>query len=178
MAACLIPGVLSAVTTFCQGEPAPPDNERRAMPALMKFLHLLAAIVWLGGISFMLLALRPAAAQLLEPPQRLPLIAQVLQRFFALVWTSIALLLLTGLTLLMPAGMKNAPTGWHLMLGLGLVMFALFGHLYFGPFRRLKQAVSASHWPEGGRRVGQIATLAAINLVLGILAIGAVLFII
>lgn len=146
------------------------------MPALMKFLHVLAAIAWLGGISFMLFALRPAAAEQLKPPQRLPLIAQTLHRFFALVWITIAILLLTGLTMLLGVGMKNAPIGWHLMFGIGLLMSALFGHLYFGPFRRLKRAVSASDWPEGGRNVGQIATLALINLVLGVLAIGAVLF--
>lgn len=146
------------------------------MHALMKFLHLAAAIVWLGGISFMLFALRAAAAEQLAPPQRLPLIAQVLQRFFVLVWMSIAVLLLTGLAMLLPVGMKNAPTGWHLMFGLGLLMFALFGHLYFGPFRRLKHAVAAADWPEGGRRVGQIATLATANLALGALAIAAVIF--
>lgn len=73
---------------------------------------------------------------------------------------------------------KCACRSWHAMLGIGLVMFALFGHLYFGPFRRLKQAVSASNWPEGGRRVGQIATLALVNLVLGVLAIAAVFFMI
>ena len=148
------------------------------MYALMNFLHLLAAIVWLGGVSFVLIALRPAAAALLLPPQRLPLIAQALSRFFVLVWLSIGVLLLTGLPMLLSAGMKGAPIGWHLMLGIGLVMFALFGHLYFGPFRRLKQAVSASDWPEGGRRVGQIAILALINLVLGALAIAAVLFLV
>jgi uncharacterized membrane protein len=146
------------------------------MPALIKFLHLLAAIAWLGGISFMLFALRPAAADVLTPQQRLPLMAQALQRFFALVWASIIVLLLTGLAMLLAVGMKNAPAGWHAMLGIGLVMFALFGHLYFGPFRRLKQAVSASDWPEGGRRAGQIVFLALVNLVLGALAIGAVIF--
>src|SRR4051812_23464220 len=120
------------------------------MHALMKFLHLAAAIAWLGGISFMLFALRPALAEQLPPPQRLPLIVQVLRRFFVAVWISIAVLLLTGLTMLLAVGMKSAPTGWHLMFGLGLLMFALFGHLYFGPFRRLKQAVAAADWPEGG----------------------------
>lgn len=147
------------------------------MPALMKFLHIAAAITWLGGVSFMLLALRPAAA-LLAPPQRLPLIAQVLRRFFLLVWPAIAILLVTGLVMMLRVGMKNAPLGWHLMFGIGLLMFALFGHLYFGPFRRLKLAVSASNWPEGGRRLGQIATLASINLALGALGIGAVLFLV
>lgn len=146
------------------------------MHALMKFLHIAAAIAWLGGISFMLLALRPAAAELLAPPQRLPLIAQVLRRFFALVWPAIAILLVSGLAMLLAVGMKSAPRGWHLMFGIGLVMFALFGHLYFGPFRRLKLAVAAGNWPEGGKRVGQIATLAMVNLALGAVAIAAVIF--
>lgn len=126
----------------------------------------------------MLFALRPAAAELLAPPQRLPLIAQTLQRFFKLVWVTIVVLLLSGLAMLMGVGMKNAPAGWHAMLGIGLVMFALFGHLYFGPFRRLRQAVSAADWPEGGRRVKQIATLATVNLALGVLAIAAVFFLV
>ena len=145
------------------------------MNALMKFLHIAAAIAWLGGVSFMLFALRPAAGAL-APPQRLPLIAGVLQRFFMLVWASIVVLLVTGLAMLLRVGMKNAPIGWHVMFGISIVMFALFGHLYFGPFRRLKLAVAAADWPEGGRRVGQIATLASVNLILGTVAIAAVIF--
>ena len=147
------------------------------MPNLMKFLHLMSAIVWLGGASFMLFALRPATGQL-APEQRLPFIKDVLGRFFALVWVTIGLLLLTGLAMLLAVGMKNAPVGWHLMLGLGTLMFLLFGHLYFGPFRRLKLAVAASDWPEGGRRVGQIAALAGVNLALGVIAIAAVIFLV
>jgi uncharacterized membrane protein len=146
------------------------------MHALMKFLHLAGAIIWLGGVVFMLFALRPAAAEQLQPPQRLPLITSVLRKFFAGVWTSIGFLLVTGLVMLLGTGMKNAPLGWHLMFGIGLLMFAIFGHLYFGPFRRLKLAVAASDWPEGGRRVGQIASLALVNLVLGAVAIAAVIF--
>jgi uncharacterized membrane protein len=148
------------------------------MNALMKFLHIASAIVWLGGISFMLFAFRPAAAAQLAPPQRLPLIAAVLGKFFPWVWLTVVALLLTGLGMMLGVGMKNAPMGWHLMFGLGLLMFALFGHLYFGPFRRLKLAIVAGDWPEGGRRVGQIATLAGINLVLGALAIAAVIFLV
>ena len=148
------------------------------MTALMKFLHLAAAIVWLGGMVFMLFSLRPSAAEVLGPPQRLALIAQVLRRFFLGAWLAVAVLLMTGLVMLLGVGMKNAPVGWHLMLGIGVLMFALYGHLYFGPFRRLKLAVSASDWPEGGRRVGQIAKLATANLVLGALAIAAVIFLV
>ena len=40
-------------------------------------LHLLAAVIWVGGMFFAYMALRPAAASLLEPPLRLPLWSQV-----------------------------------------------------------------------------------------------------
>ena len=143
------------------------------MNSLMNFLHVSAAIVWLGGVSFMLFALRPAAMDL-PPPQRLPLMALVLKRFFRLVWVCIGLLLATGLVMLLSVGMKQAPVGWHLMLGIGLLMFAVFGHLYFGPFRRLRAAVEAADWPLAGQKLGQIAKLAQLNLVLGALAIAAV----
>jgi uncharacterized membrane protein len=152
-----------------------PIDERFAVYALMKFLHIAAAIVWLGGVVFMLFALRPAVGQL-PPPQRLPLVAQALGNFFRRVWEGIAILLVSGLYMLLTVGMKNAPPGWHVMLFIGLVMFALFGHLYFVPFKRLKLAVAAADWPEGGRHVAQIATLAQINLALGAIAIGAVVF--
>ena len=36
-------------------------------------LHLLSAVIWVGGMFFAYMVLRPAAATLLEPPQRLPL---------------------------------------------------------------------------------------------------------
>ena len=143
------------------------------MNNLMNFIHVSAAIVWLGGVSFMLFALRPAAMDL-PPPQRLPLMTQVLRRFFRLVWASIGLLLATGLVMLLGVGMKQAPVGWHLMLGIGLLMFAVFGHLYFGPFRRLSAAVEAADWPQAGQKLGQIAKLAQLNLALGALAIAAV----
>jgi uncharacterized membrane protein len=93
-----------------------------------------------------------------------------------LVWLSIAALLITGTGMLMAVGMKAAPIGWHVMLGIGLLMFALFGHVYFGPFKRLKLAVAASDWPEAGRRLGQIQAIVKTNFVLGWLAIAAVLF--
>ncbi len=146
------------------------------MSTLLKFFHLAAAIFWLGGIGFMLYALRPSALTL-QPPVRLPLMAAVLSRFFVIVWVSIAVLLLTGTGMLTAAGMKGAPIGWHLMTGIGILMFLIFGHLYFGPYRRLKIAITAADWPEGGRRMRQIAMLASVNFILGWLAIAAVLMV-
>lgn len=145
--------------------------------ALSKLLHLSAAIVWLGGMTFMLMTLRPVAGAQLQPPQRAPLLVAVMGRFFSLVWLSIAVLLLTGVGMLMTVEMKAAPLGWHLMLGIGVLMFAIFGHLYFGPFRRAKLAIATSDWPEAGRRLGQIQKMVQINFALGWLAVACVLLV-
>jgi len=145
------------------------------MRNLILFFHLAAAILWMGGMAFMVLALRGPAATLLQPPDRLKLLAAVLGRFFAVVAASIAVLLATGAWLMVAAGPGRAPAGWHAMAALGIVMMLVFGHIFFSPYRRLKAAVAAGDWPEGGRRMGQIALLAKTNLALGWLAIAAVM---
>ncbi|MBK6006044.1 DUF4149 domain-containing protein [Ramlibacter ginsenosidimutans] len=144
------------------------------MHSLLVFLHLAAAIFWMGGMAFVLLALRPAVAAQLPPPQRLPLMIAVLTRFFAVVVASIVVLLATGVPLLLQAPAGEAPRGWHVMAGVGVLMMLLFGHIWFAPWRRAQRAVAAQDWPEGGRRLNQIALLVKINFALGWLAIAAV----
>ncbi|HEY8358155.1 MAG TPA: CopD family protein [Ramlibacter sp.] len=145
------------------------------MRNIFLFLHLAAAIFWMGGMAFMVLSLRPAAHVQLQPPVRLPLMVEVLRRFFTVVIVSIAVLLATGVWLLLqvpPGG--RAPIGWHVMAGLGIVMMLVFGHIFFSPWKRLQRAVAAQDWPEGGKRMNQIALLVKVNLGLGWLAIAAV----
>ncbi len=142
------------------------------MRDVMLFLHLAAAIFWMGGMAFMVMALRPALHAALEPPQRLPLVVQVLRRFFVVVIVSIAVLLATGAMLFMGAG--KPPPGWHAMAGLGLLMMLIFGHIYLSPFRRLQAAVAAANWPEAGARMNLLTLLVKVNLGLGWLAIAAV----
>lgn len=145
------------------------------MPSVFKLLHVAAAIVWLGGIAFMLLAFRPVAIAQLAPPTRIPLLAAALARFFVAVWIAIAFLAITGAAMLMAVGMRQAPIGWHAMLGIGLLMFALFGHMYFGPFRRLKLSVAAGDWAASAAQLARIHPLVVTNFVLGWLAIAAVM---
>jgi len=142
---------------------------------LLLFLHLAGAIFWMGGMAFMVMALRPALHVQLQPPVRLPLVVAVLKRFFLVVIASIALLLATGAWLLLQLPGAQAPRGWHAMAGLGVLMMLVFGHIFFGPWRRLQRAVAAQEWPEGGRRMNQIALLVKLNLALGWIAIAAVL---
>jgi uncharacterized membrane protein len=145
------------------------------MRNLLLFFHIAGAIFWMGGMAFMVMALRPALQVQQEPPVRLPLVVAVLKRFFVVVIVSIALLLLTGVPLLLQAQDGRAPPGWHAMAGLGVVMMLVFGHIFFSPWRRLQRAVAQQSWPDGGRAMNQIALLVKVNLALGWIAIAAVL---
>lgn len=142
-----------------------------AVYELLKLLHLIAAIVWMGGMTFMIFALRPAALATLEPQPRARLMVAVWQRFFAAVLGAIVVLLLSGGHLYAGA---SRTLGVHLMMGLGLLMFAVFGHIYFAGFRKFKRAVLASDWPLAARAAGLIQQLVMLNFVLGWLAIAAV----
>jgi uncharacterized membrane protein len=144
------------------------------MRHLLVFLHLAAAIFWMGGMAFVVLALRPVLHEHLEPPVRLALMVQVLKRFFAVVIASIAVLLASGIWLFLQVPAAQAPPGWHAMAGLGVLMMLVFGHVFFVPYRRLQQAVAAGQWPVAGQRMNQIALLVKVNLGLGWLAIAAV----
>jgi uncharacterized membrane protein len=138
---------------------------------LFLFLHLLSVVVWVGGMFFAYMALRPVAAGVLEPPQRLTLWAGVFGKFFPWVWTSVALILASGLAMLMMLGGGAAPHYVFTMLLLGVAMMAIFAHVFFAPYGRLKRAVTAQDWKAGGAALGQIRKLIGINLSLGLLTI-------
>lgn len=142
---------------------------------LSLFLHVLSVVVWVGGMFFAYLALRPVAASVLEPPQRLSLWAGVFDRFFPWVWVSVILILLSGLHMFFAMGGASAPHYTRTMLALGVIMMLIFGHVFFAPYKKLKRAVAAQDWPSGGAALAQIRKLIGINLALG-LAIIAVVF--
>lgn len=136
-------------------------------------LHTLAAVIWVGGMFFAYVALRPAAASVLEPAQRAPLWCHTLSGFFRWVWAAIIILLVTGFATLGLYFDGLGSAGWHVhvMVTLGLIMMLLFLHVWFAPYRRLKQAVAAQDIPEAGRRIGQIRKLVLINLILGLIVV-------
>lgn len=149
---------------------------------ILLFFHLLGVVIWVGGMFFAYMALRPAAAQLLEPPQRLALWQDTLRRFFQWVWVAVAFVLASGVWMLLQmGGLTVAPVHLHAMFVLGSAMAAIFGYVYFAPFRRLSGSVAGQEWKAGGAALGAIRKLVALNLTLGLITIaiatvGAVLF--
>jgi uncharacterized membrane protein len=134
----------------------------------------MGVVVWVGGMFFAYMALRPVAASVLEPPQRLTLWAGVFGKFFPWVWVSVALILATGLHMLMLLSSATVPHYAWTMLLLGVVMMLIFAHLFFAPYGRLKRAVGTQDWKAGGAALMQIRRMVGINLSLGLLTIAVV----
>jgi uncharacterized membrane protein len=134
-------------------------------------LHIGSAAIWVGGMFFAYQCLRPVAAQLLAPPERLLLWQAVLARFFAWVWVAVVLIPVSGLATLLNIGMRNAPLHWHLMLLTGTLMIAIFLGVYFLPYRALTHAVGRQDWAAGGAALARIRQLVGVNLLLGLLTI-------
>jgi len=133
-------------------------------------LHILSAVVWVGGMFFAYMFLRPVAAIQLEPPQRLQLWDGVFKKFFPFVWLSVLFLPLTGYMMIFDiwGGMAGTPLYVHIMNGLGIIMILIYLHVYFAPFKRLKEAVIKQDWPEGGRNLNIIRKMVGINTLIGL----------
>lgn len=138
----------------------------------MLLLHVLGVVVWVGGMFLMHVAVRPAAVELLPPPQRLALIASVLRRFFFWVAVAVVAVLLSGIGMILESGgFRNAHLSVHVMFAIGLAMTAIFLHIRLVSFRRLQSAVASSEWPVAARHLEQVRLLVTTNLVLGTLTI-------
>ena len=143
------------------------------MNSLLLSLHVLAAVVWVGGMFFAHQCLRPVAASQLEPPARLTQWVGVFGRFFPWIWIAVILLPATGYTLLLNIyiEMGNAPIFVHLMNGLSIIMTLIYVFVYFMPYQKLKDAVATQDWPKGAAHLAQIRVLVGINLSLGLILI-------
>jgi uncharacterized membrane protein len=133
-------------------------------------LHILSAVVWVGGMFAAYLCLRPAAGPL-DPPHRLGLWRRFFAKFFPWVWASVILLLGSGYWMLTVrfGGFAHAPLYINVMQGLGWIMILLFFWLFHGPWMTFKRACDAQDWPAAGRELNRIRQIIAINLPLGLI---------
>ncbi|MET1080927.1 MAG: CopD family protein [Pseudomonas sp.] len=133
-------------------------------------LHLLAALIWVGGMFFAWMVLRPAAVTVLDAPQRLRLWLEVFGRFFVWVWAAVLVLPITGVGMLHLSfgGLDGAPRYIQIMMGLYLAMLALFIRIQALQLPELRRALNAQDWPTGGAALGRIRRLVGFNLLLGL----------
>lgn len=140
-----------------------------------KLLHLLSVLIWVGGMFFAYVLLRPAIVETLEPPQRLRLWNAVFRRFFTWVWGAIAALLISGTGLIvLYGGITQVAPHVHIMLQLAMMMIAVLAYVYFVCYRQFATHVTVERWKDAGEKLTSIRKLVAVNLTLGLLTVAVV----
>lgn len=135
----------------------------------VKAIHILAIVLWIGGMFFVVAVLRPSLTAL-EPAQRVALHNRVFRRFFLYVWHAMPIALITGYGMVFGlwGGFSKLPWNVNAMQALGLIMAALFIFVVMGPYRRFRAAVSTARAAEAAERIRK---LIVVNLVLGAITI-------
>jgi len=138
--------------------------------AIAVSIHLLATVIWVGGMFFAVYVLRLAAAPM-EPGDRVPLWQRSFTKFFPWVWMAVILLPVTGYMLIFDAygGMSSLPVPYHIMHGVGWIMILIFLHLWFVPYAKFKRALAGGDIPEAGKQLNTIRLLVTTNLYIGLL---------
>jgi uncharacterized membrane protein len=139
---------------------------------LSNALHSLAAVIWVGGMFFAYMALRPAMADV-PKEDRLALWRRTLQRFLRWVAIMVVVIWATGIYMMFFVLSGFGAAGIHVdtMFTLALIMTGLFFWLNHGPFRRFRDAADARDFDTAGGIIETIRKIVATNLALGLLTV-------
>ena len=125
--------------------------------ALILWLHLLAAMVWIGGLVFQLLVVFPALGRTTPTAERVRLALSLEARFHIIVWPAVGLVLFAGLVNLMNVWYATVVTAGSisptfvpvlsvkLCLVLGMLALQAVQQLLVQP----KRATALQSWPAG-----------------------------
>jgi uncharacterized membrane protein len=135
------------------------------------WLHVTGVVVWVGGMFFAELALRPAAAAL-PPPSRLPLVVATLSNFFRWAGLAVVVVLVSGAWMAVElGGYRAVGTGVRTMTTIGAIMALVYAYVVLVPYRELRAAVAAAKWEVAGATMFRIRRLVAMNLGFGLATI-------
>ena len=143
------------------------------MPVIAITLHVIAVIVWIGGMFLGVVAIRPALAEL-DVPARARFFATLVRRFLPWLWGAIAAILASGFYMVSTSfdgGLSGTPWFVRLMMGLGIFMMMLMGHYTFAPYRRLKRAIAAGDEAQAAKSIRQMGLIMMVNLGFGLIVI-------
>jgi len=110
---------------------------------LVTAIHLLCVVLWVGGMAFLLVTLRPSMGAI-DPAARLVLQGAVFRRFFRLVWQIMPMAIASGLLLLILSYSHQA-LPWEVMVMQtgGLLMAAIFIGMVLVPNKRFQAKLAA-----------------------------------
>jgi uncharacterized membrane protein len=110
---------------------------------LVTAIHLLCVVLWVGGMAFLLLTLRPSVS-VIDPTARLALQGAVFRRFFRSIWQVMPMAIVSGLLLLILSYSHHAlPWPVMVMQTGGVLMAAIFIGMVLVPNKRFQAKLAA-----------------------------------
>src|SRR5215831_20719771 len=127
--------------------------------ALILWLHLLAAIAWIGGLVFQVLVMFPTLARAAPSAERLRFALSLEARFRGLVWPAVGMVLFTGLVNLMNVWYATVVTAGSIsptfMLVLSLKLSLVVGMIVLQAVQQFlvqpRRVAALRTWPAGVR---------------------------
>jgi uncharacterized membrane protein len=132
-------------------------------------LHILGVIIWVGGMFFAHMILRPALNDTLEASQRLSLLLRVFDGFFPWVWGAVIAIMASGFWMLFTLYEENTGLWLGFMTVVGTLMSAIFVFIYAIPYHQIGVALKEDDKSKVVEAVSLIRQLILINLSLGML---------
>lgn len=153
---------------------------------LVVLIHILAAIIWLGGMFFIAIVMVPVLRRLEPPQKRIEVLSATATRFRAISWIAILVLLITGVLNAINHGvtMQTISTGeffssyfgkiliLKLILVFAMLVLSAIHDFILGP--RLIELLNSSN-PDSFTKLQKnrrcVSWLARVNALLGILVV-------
>ncbi len=157
-------------------------------PFLVLLIHVVAAIIWLGGMFFISLVLVPSLRKLEPPIKRTEILSATARRFSLVSWAAILALLITGVINSVNRGVTvhqissgtffSSPFGIILtikvFLVLVMVLISAIHDFILGP-KLIKLSKLERPSPDSTRSLGKkrkvVSWLARINAFIGIIVV-------
>jgi uncharacterized membrane protein len=151
------------------------DKMKETILLLSRWFHLLASVIWVGGIASILFAVLPSAKKVLGA-EAAGLMKEVSGKFAPMANLSIVLLIATGLALILadnrPAGFGDSDNAWTFPFGLKLVLVSVMILIHF--YRNLVLApkiVRTTSKTSSASLQKLSLNLVKMNLIIGIAAL-------
>ena len=137
---------------------------------IILFVHVFAALFWVGGMLAIRLAVHPALQNIEDPNIRLARTLEILKRFFSYVILMIILLLASAIIMSVGLGFKGTPLYKVVLVkeGIWTLMAVIFAIIYIRRNQAEKLFISGD-LAGAKAKLAPIATyLIPINIALGI----------
>lgn len=135
------------------------------LPIILVWIHLIAAVSWIGGTLFLSLVLAPSYRALASKPDAGALFRATARRFRLIVWSAVAVLLMTGPLLVVSHGWPLfEPARWPSLLAVklslvGILLLMTLAHdLVLGPLVRAIMAMPVDQREPSDRTILTTAT--------------------